>query len=120
MKYEDKGKFDTVFSKKMKAGKRRTYYFDIKRTKGEDFYIALTESTKKFNAEGFERHKIFIYKEDFNRFLADLQETINHVKTELMPDYDYEQVERRQEEWEASLNQENANNPDKKSDDMDW
>lgn len=120
MEYEDKGKYETVYSKKVKAGKRRTYFFDVKRTKGEDFYIALTESAKKFNSDGYERHKIFIYKEDFNKFLSDLQETINHVKTVLMPDYDYDQYERRQAEWEASLNESNTDADKKKEDDMDW
>jgi hypothetical protein len=61
---------------KIKAGKRRTYFFDVRRTKGEDFYITLTESTKKFNSDGYERHKIFLYKEDFNRFLAQLQKLL--------------------------------------------
>lgn len=60
----------------------------------------MTESAKKFHGEGTERHKIFIYKEDFNRFLGALTDAINHVKTELLPDYDYAQYERRQEEWE--------------------
>ena len=55
---------DIVYSNKMRAGKRRTYFFDIRKTKGEDFYVSITESTKKFNGDGFERHKIFIYKED--------------------------------------------------------
>lgn len=94
-------KFESVYSTKVRAGKRRTYFFDVRKTKGEDFYITLTESTKRFNGEGYERHKIFLYKEDFNRFMSHLSDTINHVKTELMPDFDYEQYERRQAEWEA-------------------
>lgn len=98
---------DSVYSSKVRAGKRRTYFFDVKKTKGDDFYITLTESTKKFNGHGFERHKIFLYKEDFNRFQNGLSEVINHVKTELMPDFDYEQYERRQAEWEAQQ----VNNP---------
>jgi hypothetical protein len=117
VEYEDRGKFDSVYTAKVKAGKRRTYFFDVKKTKGDDYYISLTESTKKFNADGYERHKILLYKEDFNRFLAQLQETIDHVKKDLMPDFDYEQFEKRQAEWEASQNEEG-----KKSDgeDVDW
>jgi len=84
----------------VRAGKRRTYFFDVKQTRGDDYYITLTESTRKFNGSGFTRHKIFLYKEDFNRFLEGLQDAVNHVKTDLMPDYDYEQFDRRQEEWE--------------------
>lgn len=89
-----------MYSSKVKAGKRRTYFFDVRRTKGEDFYITLTESTKRFNDDGYERHKIFLYKEDFNRFVEALTEVVNHVKTNLMPDYDYDEFTRRQLEWE--------------------
>ena len=91
---------DSVYSNKVRAGKRRTYFFDVKQTRGDDYYITLTESTRKFNGNGFTRHKIFLYKEDFNRFLEGLQDAVNHVKTDLMPEYDYEQFDRRQEEWE--------------------
>ena len=91
---------DSVYSYKVRAGKRRTYFFDVKQTRGEDYYITLTESTRKFNGSGYTRHKIFLYKEDFNRFLEGLQDAVDHVKTELMPNYDYEQFDRRQEEWE--------------------
>lgn len=100
--------FESVYSSKVRAGKRRTYFFDVRKTKGEDFYITLTESTKKFNGTGYERHKLFLYKEDFNRFLGGLEEVINHVKTELMPDYDYDEYTRRQEEWERKKALEDA------------
>jgi Protein of unknown function (DUF3276) len=96
----DSKRFESVYSKKMRAGKRRTYFFDVRRTKGEDYYLTLTESTKNFNG-GYERHKIFLYKEDFNRFIQSLEETIHHIKTELMPQYDYDEFARRQEEFEA-------------------
>lgn len=92
-----------MYSKKVRAGKRRTYFFDVRRTKGDDFYLTLTESTRKFNGEGYERHKIFLYKEDFNRFVEGLQEAVEHVKTDLMPDYDYDEYTRRHEEYEANL-----------------
>ncbi|HLO53472.1 MAG TPA: DUF3276 family protein [Saprospiraceae bacterium] len=120
MEKEERGKSDIVYSAKVKAGKRRTYFFDVKRTKGEDFYLTLTESTKKFNGDGYERHKIFLYKEDFNRFLAELEETINHVKTVLMPDFDYDEYEKKQAEWEASIANENPDKTVDKGDDMDW
>jgi len=94
-------RFESVFSKKVRAGKRRTYFFDVRKTKGDDYYLTLTESTKKFDTDGYERHKIFLYKEDFNRFLSGLNEAVDHVKTELMPDYDYDEYTRRHEEWEA-------------------
>ena len=95
----DKG-MESIYSNRVRAGKRRTYFFDVRKTKGEDFYITLTESTRRFNGQGYNRHKIFLYKEDFNRFLQGLQDAIDHVKNDLLPDYDYEQFDRRQEEWE--------------------
>ena len=104
----DNRRFESVYSNKVKAGKRRTYFFDVRRTKGDDFYLTLTESTKRFNGEGYERHKIFLYKEDFHRFRDALSETIEHVKTELMPDYDYDEFTRRHEEWEAQRAAEDA------------
>ena len=100
--------FESVYSSKVRAGKRRTYFFDVRKTKGEDFYITLTESTKKFNGTGYERHKLFLYKEDFNRFIGGLEDVVNHVKTELMPDYDYDEYTRRQEEWERKKAEEDA------------
>jgi len=105
---ENDKKFESVYSTKVRAGKRRTYFFDVRQTKGEDYYITITESTKRFDGNGYERHKIFLYKEDFNRFMNNLNDTVNHVKTELMPDFDYELYERRQKEWEEKLAAEKA------------
>lgn len=102
-------KFESVYSKKVRAGKRRTYFFDVRRTKGEDYYLTLTESSRRMDG-GYERHKIFLYKEDFNRFIESLEETINHIKTELMPQYDYDEFARRQDEYEARLREENGEN----------
>ena len=96
---------ESVYSSKVRAGKRRTYFFDVRQTKRDDYYITLTESTRRYESEGYDRHKIFLYKEDFNRFQTHLSDAINHVKTELLPDFDYEQYERRQAEWEASLDE---------------
>jgi hypothetical protein len=96
-------KQDSVYSVKVKAGKRRTYFFDVRKTKGEDFYLTLTESTRRFNDDGYERHKIFLYKEDFNRFLGNLEDVISYIKTELMPNYDYDEFSRRHDEYENGL-----------------
>ena len=93
---------ERVYTNKVRAGRRRTYFFDVRQTRGSDYYITLTESTKRFDGDGFTRHKIFLYKEDFNRFVNGLQDAINHVKNDLMPDYDYEEYDRRQEEWEKT------------------
>ena len=108
MDYGKNKQQDSVYSNKVRAGKRRTYFFDVRQTKGEDYYITLTESTRRFNDDGFERHKIFVYKEDFNRFLAGLTDAMDKVKTDLMPDYDYDEFTRRHQEYEARRLQEDA------------
>ncbi len=106
---------ESVFSKKVRAGKRRTYFLDVRKTKGEDFFITITESTKREDGFGYRRHKIFLYKEDFNRFVASLNEVVDHVKNDLMPDFDYEEFDRRQAEWE-SQNREEEEEEDRQDD----
>jgi hypothetical protein len=81
---------ESVYSKRIRAGKRRTYFFDVRTTRGNDYYLTITESRKRFNDDGYDRHKIFLYKEDFNKFLKALTEAVDHVKTELMPDFDFD------------------------------
>jgi hypothetical protein len=89
--YDNNGKkMDSVYSKRIKAGKRRTYFFDVRATRGNDFYLTITESRKRFNDDGYDRHKIFLYKEDFNKFVKGLSETVEYAKTELMPDFDFD------------------------------
>ena len=83
-------KMESVYSKRIRAGKRRTYFFDVRETRGSDYYLTITESRKRFDTDGYDRHKIFLYKEDFNKFIKGLSEAIDHVKTELMPDFDFD------------------------------
>lgn len=99
-------KYDSVYSKTVRAGKRRTYFFDVKETRGSDYYLTITESKKRFEDGGYERHKIFLYKEDFNRFMEGLNEAVDHVKNDLMPDYDYDEYTRRHEEYLARKEEE--------------
>ena len=82
-----------VYSTKIRAGKR-TYFFDVKETRSQDYYITITESKRRFGGDGYDKHKIFLYKEDFNKFYNCLGETIDHVKTTLLPDYDYDEFDR--------------------------
>jgi hypothetical protein len=110
---------ESVFSKKVRAGKRRTYFLDVRKTRGEDFFITITESTRREDGFGYKRHKIFLYKEDFNRFVSSLNEVVDHVKTELMPDFDYEEFDRRQAEWEAQNRLEEDDYEDGESVDME-
>lgn len=91
MAYDNNDKrMESVYSKRIRAGKRRTYFFDVRATRGNDYYITITESRKKFNENGYDRHKIFLYKEDFNKFLKALTEAVDYVKTDLMPDFDFD------------------------------
>ena len=91
MAYENNDKkIESVYSKRIKAGKRRTYFFDVRETRGNDFYLTITESRKRFDSDGYDRHKIFLYKEDFNKFVKGLVEAVDYVKTELMPDFDFD------------------------------
>ena len=83
-------KQESVYSKRIKAGKRRTYFFDVRETRGSDFYLTITESRKRFDSDGYDRHKIFVYKEDFNKFIKGLTEAVDYVKTDLMPDFDFD------------------------------
>jgi hypothetical protein len=83
-------KQESVYSKRIKAGKRRTYFFDVRETRGSDYYLTITESRKRFDSDGYDRHKIFVYKEDFNKFVKGLNEAVDYVKTDLMPDFDFD------------------------------
>ena len=90
---EFKGR-NEVYSKSVRAGKRRTYFFDVKTTKANDYYLVITESKKKFNDDGsssYEKHKIFLYKEDFDKFAEGLTETIAHIRT-IAPVVNHESV----------------------------
>ena len=98
-------RIESVFSKRIRAGKRRTYFFDVRETRGSDYFLTITESRKRFDDNGYDRHKIFIYKEDFNKFIKALGETIDHVKTELMPDFDFDAFNH---EYEADGSEENV------------
>ena len=74
---------EEVFSKSVRAGKR-TYFFDVKSTKANDYYLTITESKKRLGDDGspfFEKHKIFLYREDFQKFIEGLNEAIGHVGT---------------------------------------
>jgi hypothetical protein len=83
--YEKKGRnIEEIFSRAVRAGKR-TYFFDVKATRSNEYYLTITESKKKFNRDGkfhYEKHKIFLYKEDFEKFLKGANETIGFIQEE--------------------------------------
>ena len=90
---------DEVYSHKMRAGKR-TYFLDVHATESDDYYLTICESKKRADGS-FEKHKIFLFKEDFNRFVAALGEVIHYVKTECLPDYDFDEFDRKHEAYYA-------------------
>lgn len=88
---ENQERRDGVFSRAVRAGKR-TYFFDVKATRGDEKYLTVTESKRRFSNEMgkfvYEKHKLFLYREDFEKFVQGLTEAINYVETgELPPDY---------------------------------
>ena len=95
-----------IYSERVRAGKR-TYFFDIKATRSNDYYLTITESKRRYKDDGYsyEKHKIFLYKEDFNKFVKALNSTVNHVKEELLPEVDFEKFDRdREEQASAQVN----------------
>lgn len=92
-----------IYSQRIKAGKR-TYFFDIKSTKGNDYYLTITESKKRFKDDGYfyEKHKIFLYKEDFVKFIEALNNAKDYMKNELDTDFDYIKPSSSEEDEEDS------------------
>lgn len=90
---------DDIFSKAVRAGKR-TYFFDVKATRKNDYYLTITESKKRFEDDGrfhFEKHKLFLYKEDFEKFADGLKEVIDFIQSE-QGVYDETTHQKQQEE----------------------
>jgi len=81
---------EEIYSKAVRAGKR-TYFFDVKSTRRDEFYLTITESKKRFEQDGnfhFEKHKIFLYREDFEKFVDGLQEVISYIDQNQGEDYE--------------------------------
>ena len=104
------GDKDIVFSKSIKAGKR-IYYLDVKKNRKDEMYLAITESKKIVSGEGenvqvnFEKHKIFLYQEDFSKFMAGLEEVVRFVVDEHCPSREEEEkVEAKDTEGETPIN----------------
>jgi hypothetical protein len=83
-----------IFSRAVRAGKR-TYFFDVKATRRNDYFLTITESKKRFHKDGrfyFEKHKIFLYKEDFEKFSDGFAEVIEFIKTVKVPEQAFDQM----------------------------
>ena len=102
---------DEIYSKSVRAGKR-TYFFDVKSTRGGDYYLTITESKKRFQQDGsfhFEKHKLFLYKEDFEKFndgFADVVSKIQELNSGNQSDDDHDSP------TENSVPSENENSPE--------
>ena len=114
MQREDR---EMIYSKRVRAGKR-TYFFDVRATRSNDYYLTVTESRRQQRDGDFvyEKSKLFVYKEDFNKFVDALQETVDHIKKELLPDFDYDQFSNESEETDSNV-QPNSVSQDESSED---
>ncbi len=117
----EKKENDIIYSKAMKAG-RRIYYLDVKKSRNDDLFIAITESKKKvFGSDDnvqvtFEKHKIFLYKEDFDKFLEGMEDVIGYVKRERgetnLLDTENDEVPELSDDMDSE--EETAGNPEEK------
>ncbi|HYQ58524.1 MAG TPA: DUF3276 family protein [Draconibacterium sp.] len=92
-----------IHSKVIRAGKR-TYFFDVKSTRNDEYYLTITESKKRFGENGkfsYEKHKIFLYREDFNNFIESLQEVVDFIHDK-QPEDVHEKVEPKAEAEEVT------------------
>ena len=99
------------FSRKLRAGKKRSYFFDVRSTKQGDFFVTITESKRRYDRPGYDSHKIYLYKEDFKTFKNSFEETLDHIKTVLNPDFDYDNYDR--DVYIAQLEKDKLENPEK-------
>jgi hypothetical protein len=99
---KEKGKSE-IYSRRVRAGKR-TYFFDVKSTRSNDYYVTITESKRRLKDDGYfyEKHKLFLYKEDFEKFVNALRQTVDYVKNDLMPEIDFAQFDRLNHEEEEA------------------
>jgi hypothetical protein len=98
--YDRQARREELFSRSVRAGKR-TYFFDVKSTRGEEQYLTITESKRRFDTEQgrffYEKHKIFLYREDFEKFMKGLSESMEFIETGKLPD-DYGQEKERSDD----------------------
>lgn len=92
---------EEIFSRAVRAGKR-TYFFDVKATAGNEQYLTITESKRRFNNEQgkfiYEKHKLFLYREDFDKFFRGLNDTIEFIRTGKAPELPYEELDKGQDD----------------------
>mgnify|MGYP000857685526 CR=1 FL=1 len=111
--FDNKNQREEIYSKAVRAGKR-TYFFDVKATKSGEQYITITESKRRFNQDQgkffYEKHKLFLYKEDFDKFHNGLNKVVQFIETGVKPDDDDEPIETH--EHHTDINQQNYSDVD--------
>ena len=103
--YDGHDERDELYTKVVRAGKR-TYFFDVKATRKDDYYLTVTESKKRLGKDGklfYEKHKIFLYKEDFEKFMSGLADAISFIGAETISSEIAEQIEKNQNESLSSV-----------------
>ena len=90
---------DPIHSVKLNAGTKRTYFFDVMEAYNGELHILITESIKRHDRNGFERHKIVLHKQDFHRFVEKLQSTVDFIKDK-QPDFDYSKYDDKVDSWD--------------------
>ena len=93
---EERHDQEEIYTQRIKAGKR-TYFFDVKATRGQDFYLTITESKRRLRDDDtftYEKHKIFLYKEDFAKFVDALQDAVDYVREELLSPEEVAELDR--------------------------
>ena len=111
---EERHDQEEIYSQRIKAGKR-TYFFDVKATRGQDYYLTITESKRKLRDDdtfSYEKHKIFLYKEDFLKFVDALQDAVDYVREELLTPEEVAELDRPRSTYEG----ENGFNPNRADD----
>ena len=101
---------DEIHSKAVRAGKR-TYFFDVKATRRNDYYLTITESKKRFNRDGkffYEKHKLFLYKEDFDKFADSLKEIIEFIREANPQPIEPEETLAEEHDLKGAVNEESS------------
>ena len=102
---DEHGVKEEVYTKIVRAGKR-TYFFDVKATRKDDYYLTITESKKRLNKDGspfYEKHKIFLYKEDFEKFISGLTDAVSFTLGSVITNQPYAEIERDENDSFASV-----------------
>ena len=110
---DDRHDQEEIYSQRIKAGKR-TYFFDVKATRGQDYYLTITESKRRQNSDdsvSYEKHKIFLYKEDFLKFVDALQDAVDYVREELLSPEEVAELDRPRDHDDRDQPRDGHNQP---------